>query len=71
MVRGVVTRRIAKGPGIHAATEAVRVRLALGERPEASEIAGWRQAVHAMTGYQLEVAVAPEPATAVATPAGE
>lgn len=57
LVRQVVGRRIARGPGIHAAEERIRVRLAAGETASPDEIAEWQRAVEEQTGYRLEVEV--------------
>jgi hypothetical protein len=54
-VRGIVTRRLARGPGIHTAEARVRVRLALGEQADPAEVERWQQAVWEATGYALEV----------------
>ncbi|MGH2461065.1 MAG: hypothetical protein ACRDIY_19585, partial [Chloroflexota bacterium] len=58
LVRQVVARRIARGPGIHPADERIRVRLAADEAASPDEIAEWQRRVAEQTGYTLEVEVA-------------
>ncbi|HEX5417814.1 MAG TPA: MBL fold metallo-hydrolase, partial [Chloroflexota bacterium] len=58
-VRQIIGRRIAKGPGIHAAEERIRVRLAADEHPDTDEVVAWRREVLAKSGYALEVEMAP------------
>jgi Cft2 family RNA processing exonuclease len=55
LVRQILGRRIAKGPGLFPAEERVRVRLAPGEEPSQAEMDGWRRAVEEATGYRLDV----------------
>jgi len=55
VVRQIVGRRIVRGPGVHAAEERIRVRLAPEEQPTPNEVERWHQAVREATGYTLEI----------------
>lgn len=53
LAREVVGRPIARGPGVHVAERAIRLRLAPGEVPAAAEVEAWRGAVEEASGYRL------------------
>ena len=55
VVQSIVTRPLAKLPGVHAGAEQVTVRLAPGQQPATEEVAAWQAAVLEQTGYHLVV----------------
>jgi Cft2 family RNA processing exonuclease len=55
VVQSIVTGPLAKLPGVHAGTEQVTVRLALGQQASGEEVAAWQAAVLEQTGYSLVV----------------
>ena len=55
LVRQIVGRRIAKGPGLFPDEERVGVRLAPDREATPDEVARWSRAVEEQTGYRLDV----------------